>query len=305
MKKCLLFFSFFCFILSGLFSQRNVAVSYLQDSKGAITFSCLNNAFCNYILDFGFTEFTNLKCDRSLPLHQEVKPGYTKLFTISAIDPALATQFKFTSGSRKGCLQPVINPDFTYLLPISPGKQAQIYEMTPVKGTDSASGWYVIRIRMKAGDTIYASRKGIVNEIKDDDGSNDAGLTPQGVENYIEITHADCSFARYGILKKNGSFVHPGQLVKAGQPIGLVGGDQFGRGSDVRFSVYYYSYDNDSQTQDTGNRIPHYIVLQVWTKKNGKSRLKHGAEYISEFPAAVVNQETTAPSSKNTKSKKK
>lgn len=299
MKKFVFFFCLVCWVQSGIFAQRIVTISYQQDARGGTTFSCFNNAFCNYILDFGFTVFTNLKCDQPLPVHQEVKPGYTKLFTISAIDPAAAVQFKFTSGYQKGCLVPLINRDFTYLLPISPGRQAQVYEMTPDKGTDSASGWYVIRIRMKAGDTIYAARKGIVNETKDDDGSNDAGLQSTG-ENYIEITQADCSFARYGILKKNSAFVHPGQLVKAGQPIGLVGGDEFGRGSDVRFSVYYYSSDPKD-----GKRIPYYIILQIWTKKNGKARLKHGAEYISEFPASVIHQESPVAPAKSTKSKRK
>jgi hypothetical protein len=286
MKKSVFFFSLFCFMGISLYSQRVVTISYQQDSKGVTTFSCFNNAFCNYILDFGFTVFTNLKCDQPLPLHQEVKPGYTKLFAISVMDPNSPVQFKFTSGYQKGCMSPVINRDFTYLLPISPGRQAQIYEMTPEKGTDSASGWYVLRIRMNAGDTIYAARKGFVNEQEDDN---------------MEIVHADCSFARYGILKKNSAFVHTGQFVKAGQPIGLVGGDEFNRGSDVRFSVYYYQSD----IHDPGKRIPYYIPLQIWTRKNGKGRLKHGAEYISEFPASLINQESSPVPAKNTKSKKK
>ena len=79
--------------------------------------------------------------------------------------------------------------------------------------------------------------------------------------------------------------VKPGQAVKAGQPIGLVGGDSFGRGSDLRFSVYYYQEEEHS-----GGR--HYIIPLIWTKKNGKGRLKHGVIYTSEFPLAVLDQES-------------
>ncbi len=290
-----------------LFSQRMVEVKYDQDQKGDYTFSCVNYAYCNYILELGFNTFNNLKSDRSLPFHAEVKPGYNKLFTISAIDPQQPILFKYSSAFQKGCMHPIVNKDFTYLLPISPGKDAQVYEMSPDKIKDSSARtsdsayWYVLRFKMKLGDTIYAARKGIVNIVSDQNGANDAGQTSIGTENFIEIVHADCSFARYGILKKNNAFVKPGQLVKAGQPIGLIGGDSYGRGSDLRFSVYYYEEDNSALSQSAD---PHYIITQIWTKKNGKGRLKHGVIYTSEFPQALLNQENPKPAMKQPSKKK-
>ncbi len=130
--------------------------------------------------------------------------------------------------------------------------------------------------------------------MQDQNGANDAGQTSVGTENFIEIAQADCSFARYGILKKNSALVKPGQTVKAGQPIGLVGGDSYGRGSDLRFSVYYYQEENTAA--ETGSR--HYIITQIWTKNNGRGRLRQGVFYISEFPKAVLNQETLVPAPK-------
>jgi Peptidase family M23 len=270
-----------------LSAQRMIEVKYQQDQKGAYVFSCVNYAFCNYILDIGFTSFTNVKCDQPLPFHAEVKPGYNKLFNISAIDPQTAVQFNYKSGFQKGCIHPNVNQNIIYLLPITPGTQAQVYEMSPSKSSDSGS-WYVLRLKMKPGDTIYAARKGVVNDIQDQNGANDAGQASIGTENFIEIAQPDCSFAKYGILRKNSALVKPGQLVKTGQPIGLVGGDAYGRGSDLRFSVYYYQEENGMLNQTS---LSHYIVPQVWTKNNGKGRLKHGAIYVSEFPASVLNQE--------------
>jgi len=296
---------------ASLFSQRVIEIKYETDSKGAYVFSCFNNAYCNYILDFGFTTFTNLKCDQTLPFHGEVRPGYNKLFTISALDPQQATQFNYTSQYQKGCMHPAVNTGFTYLLPISPGKEAQSYEMSPDKLPDTSArtasksanernrdsiSWYVLRLKMKAGDTIYAARKGIVTELQDQEGANDAGQPSVNTENFIELVQADCSFARYGILKKKSALVKPGQAVRAGQPIGLVGGDSFGRGSDLRFSVYYYQQE-DHPGQSGGR---YYIIPQIWTKKNGKGRLKHGVVYTSEFPTTVLDQE----SPKKAKSKK-
>jgi murein DD-endopeptidase MepM/ murein hydrolase activator NlpD len=155
-------------------------------------------------------------------------------------------------------------------------------------------------MKMKSGDTIYAARKGLVNDIQDQSGANDAGQASIGTENFIEIAQSDCSFARYGILKKNSAMVKPGQLVKAGQPVGLVGGDTYGRGSDLRFSVYFYQEDNSILNKSA---ISHYVIPQIWTKNNGKGRLKHGAVYISEFPASVLNQETPVKKAQSSKRK--
>jgi Peptidase family M23 len=299
LKFCLIFI---LLIATGstLYSQRIIEVKYETDARGAYVFSCLNYAYCNYILDLGFTSFVNLKCDQPMPFHGEVKPGYTKLFTISAIDPQTPVQFKYIVDNQKGCMHPVINQDFTYLLPISPGKKAQVYEMSPLKPSDSVS-WYVLRLKMKPGDTIYAARKGIVNEVEDQNGANDAGQSSIGAENFIEIVQPDCSFAHYAILKKSSAMVKPGQSVKAGQPIGLVGGDSFGRGSDLKFSVYYH--EENGSSGNSRNSYLQYVITQIWTKTNGKGKLKHGAVYISEFPPAVLNQEIpkTTPKKKTTK----
>jgi hypothetical protein len=287
-KEFKLIFSCLLFFNASLLAQRVLEVKYEQDSKGSYTFSCFNNAYCNYILELGFTSLNNLKCDQSLPFHAEVKPGYNKLFTISAVDTQAPVQFKYTSTYQKGCIHPELNPDFIYLFPIKPGTSAQVFEMSPDKSTDSSS-WYVLRLKMKPGDTIYASRKGLVNIVHVQNGANDSGRVSIGTENFIEIAHADCSFARYGILRKNSAFVKQGELVKAGQAIGLVGGDTYGRGSDLRMSVYYYREDNGKLSQSA---VSHYVIMQIWTKQNGKGRLRHGAIYTSEFPDGIIKQET-------------
>jgi hypothetical protein len=97
------------------------------------------------------------------------------------------------------------------------------------------------------------------------------------------------------VFKKDGAFVHPGQTVEAGTALGLVGGDKFGRGSDVRFNVCYYQ----------GARSI-LLPMQFWTKKNGKGKLKHGGTYISEHPRVLLTQELpAAPKKKVTTPPKK
>ena len=264
------------------FSQRTVEVSYIQDTKGNYIFSGNNKAFCTYVLTVEFTTLENAKSDHALPYEAEVKPGINKLFTLSPVK-GMDVQLKYKSSYRKGCLHPVFSQDFTYLLPISPGKEAQAYEIWNTAnnaGTGQIDSSYTIRLKMKPGDTIYAARRGMVSAVDVSNTENDAGATTTGSWNFVEILHGDCSFGQYGVLKKDGAFVKPGQMVEAGTPIGLVGGDRYGRGSDIRFSVSYY-----------GGQFSAPTPLQFWTKKNGKGRLKHGGTYISEYPPAIITQE--------------
>jgi murein DD-endopeptidase MepM/ murein hydrolase activator NlpD len=266
-----------------LFSQRVIEVSYTQDSKGNLVFTCNNRAFCTYVLSVNFTTFQNAKADHTLPYEGEVKPGMNRLFTVSQ-EGAGDLQIKYTSSYQKGCLHPSINPAFTYILPIAPGKETQVFEMNKTPGTDGQDSGLIVRLKMQPGDTIYAARRGVVTAVRTNSAENDAGAAATDNWNAVEIVHGDCTFGQYGVFKKDGAFVHPGQTVEAGTPLGLVGGDKFGRGSDVRFNVSYYQGPRS---------IP--LPMQFWTKKNGKGKLKHGATYISEHPKAILSQEAPAP----------
>ncbi|HVY74962.1 MAG TPA: M23 family metallopeptidase [Puia sp.] len=298
MNRTLFLYLICLFIGESLFSQRVVDITYSQNAKGAYVFSAINLGFCNYILDIHFTSFDNVTSDQPLPYHGEIRPGTNRLFSLSPVHPNDPVKFNYATGFHKGCMHPTPDTGLVYLLPSGPNKEVQAYEMnSPVSAGEpdvKQNGWYVIRLRMKPGDTIYAARKGVVNVVEDSDGSNDAG--GGGPENYIEVVQADCSFARYGILRKNSALVKPGEPVKAGQPIGLVGGDTYGRGSDIRFSVFYTSEKDTAVNGAASWEIfRNYIPLIFWTKNNGKGKLKHGATYTAEFPVTILNQELPKP----------
>jgi murein DD-endopeptidase MepM/ murein hydrolase activator NlpD len=154
---------------------------------------------------------------------------------------------------------------------------------------------------MRSGDTIYAARRGVVTDLNTSSGQNDAGVSGPDADNFIEIVHKDCSFAEYGIIKKDGALVKPGQVVEAGQPIGLIGGDRFGRGSEARLSVTYNQTRDSAQSNGGTVVYSVYVPLKFWTKQNGKGKLRHGASYISEFPQNILTQELSKPATKRRK----
>jgi murein DD-endopeptidase MepM/ murein hydrolase activator NlpD len=277
----------FLFVLTALAgrAQRAVEISYTQDNAGHYFYTATNKAFCPYYIRIDFPVLDNLNADHPLPYDVELKPGPTKILTLSPIDKAKDTKVKYTVQTHKGQMHPTVNPNFTYLLPTGPAIETQAYRIpnTAVNSTfpGHQDSGYSVRLRAKPGDTIYAARRGVVSEIDVHNTENDAGATSTNGWNYVEVYHADGSFAEYGVVKKDGALVKPGQLVEAGTPVGIVGGDQYGRGSEIRFSVSYYPGVQNTQ-----------IPLQIWTKANGKGPLKQGAFYTGEFTKTLLTAET-------------
>jgi len=282
MKKAVLLL--FLLAAIGVRAQKIIDISYSVDNQGRYVFTANNKAWCTYVLRIDFPTLENLRADHSLPYEVELKPGPAKIMTLSPIEKGKDTKLNYKSTNRKGLLNPVVNPNFTYLLPTGPGIETQAYRI-PNKSAGSTPGGqdsgYSVRLRAKPGDTIYAARRGTVSAVDVSNTENDAGASTTTQWNFVEIFHADGSFAEYGILKKDGALVKPGQTVEAGAPIGIVGGDQYGRGSEIRFSVSYYSGVPNTQ-----------IPLVFWTKGNGKGQLKQGGFYTSEFTKALLTAET-------------
>lgn len=282
MKKAVLLL--FTLAALGARAQKIIDISYNVDPQGRYVFTANNKAFCTYVLRIDFPTLDNLRADHSLPYEVELKPGPAKIMTLSPIEKGKDTKLNYKSTNRKGLLHPVVNPNFTYLLPTGPGIETQAYRI-PNKPAGSTPGGqdsgYSVRLRAKPGDTIYAARRGVVSAVDASNTENDAGASTTTQWNYVEIFHADGSFAEYGILKKDGALIKSGQTVEAGAPVGIVGGDQYGRGSEIRFSVSYYSGVPNTQ-----------IPLVFWTKGNGKGQLKQGAFYTSEFTKALLTAET-------------
>lgn len=297
MKQILIWSAFFV-SLSGAVGgqQRLIEVSYQLDAQGIYNFYGINNGFCNYILEINFTSLENGRLNVDLPFRVMIPPGKSALFKLSKERPADAIVFKYTTQFIKGCIQAKPDTGFTYILPVATGKEVQAYVMdngqATGQGTAEAKNGYLLRLKMNPGDTIFAARSGRVVEVEDQNGQNDAGQNSIGTENYVEINHGDCSFGHYGILKKSSAMVSPGQSVQIGTPIGLVGGDRYGRGSEIRLSVCYNALEEQQNAGSPGGKIyREYLLLKCWTKFNGKGILKNGGTYTAERPRVVMDQE--------------
>lgn len=284
-----------------IFSQNKIIeIKYEKDRAGsAYVFECTNHSFVSYIVEINFSTLTNLSADVSLPFKGTVTPGSNRLFTLKPTGTSGTPNFNYSYSFRKGCLNSKPEVDFPYLLPIQADKTAQSFELYNISekyANESApKDWYALGIKTTEGDTIYASRKGVVGEVV----SDQKEVSGENVSfnrniNFIEIQQEDCTFAKYELFKENGVFVKVGEPVQAGQPLGVIGGRNFSSGSHVRLSVYYaYVETVKKEGKDTNKKnYSAYVPIQFWI--DGKlQKLEKNTTYKSEHPESIVTKEMT------------
>lgn len=145
---------------------------------------------------------------------------------------------KFNINQAFGDVHKVIKQN-NLALPFPKGKTYKIMQSN--KGSfshDDDYNKYAVDFDMKTGDTITSADDGfVVGVIKDYEfGKDDKKWTPYS--NFITIYHPQSGlFTQYVHLKKNGSFVKVGDVVKRNQPIGLSGATGFASGEHLHFNV--------------------------------------------------------------------
>jgi len=115
-----------------------------------------------------------------------------------------------------------------------------------------------IDIAVGEGTVVYATKSGIVSEIKTDIPGPIPGSTSYG--NYILINHGDGTMTRYAHLKYGGVMVSVGTMVNQGQAIALSGNTGGSTGPHLHYEVYVngvrvdpYNYLDTSVIGDAGS----------------------------------------------------
>jgi hypothetical protein len=287
--------------------EKKIAVRYQKNFRGEYEFFCDNHSWSDYTLVIDFPEFTNLHSDLPFPITVNVSPGSRMIFTLRKATEGPAAHFTYHYTTYRGRLSPKIDTGFTYLLPVAPGKETRIFELTYIgqyAGESLPKDWYALSLHTKAGDTIYAARRGRVTDMSDNANLQDSNYTYAHAENYIEIEHNDYTFGKYSVFRDGAIFVHPGDLVEAGQPLGIAGGDKYAGGPQIRFCVFYQLHQDvlDKDGNSTGRiQAWAYVPLYFWTKDGGRTRLVNKAAYTSEFPADLITREMSKKETKKWK----
>jgi murein DD-endopeptidase MepM/ murein hydrolase activator NlpD len=115
--------------------------------------------------------------------------------------------------------------------------------------THSGDRRYAYDFRMPVGSLITAARGGTVVVVVDHNSDADHEF---GHENLVFVSHDDGTLSLYFHLRQSGSLVSVGQVVRQGDPVGILGTS----GSIGRDLVPHLHFEAASQTRPTIRSLP-------------------------------------------------
>lgn len=192
-------------------------------------------------LQVNITTLKNLRSTGPIPFQTVVKNGTQPvfLFDLETVKPRSGTKFNFQYDFVSGDFTTAKHDDsHVYLLPFEHGTSHLLSQ--GYHGTFSHSDpgrEYAIDFTMPERTPVLAARNGTVVKVKTDSKRGGSSKSFEEHGNFITILHDDGSLAEYVHLIQSGSFVRPGQSVKAGERIALSGNTGRSTGPHLHFHV--------------------------------------------------------------------
>ena len=285
MKRSLFFL---CLLLSMAFARAQnvnpVKVTFIRSDNGEVTFWAENTSYAPHTVTISFSKLTNTTSAMDGD-SRNILVGHGKK-QLLILRPTIANRFvgfSYRTLSQKGNLSAKVDTNYVYLLPVAVGKTVRSNRMVSVESlikkptrTRRVTG---MAFKTNEGDTIMAARGGLVTEVEDQSASTTENKSFNATENYVEVYHKDGSFIRYKLFQNGGVFVSPGDEVISGQPLGIIGGANYKRGSHLRFTIFSPSLEN-------------YTFAPSFYLGGGKTgQPENNALYVSEHPQEIIMQE--------------
>ena len=138
--------------------------------------------------------------------------------------------------------------DHLYLFPYEKGKSYRILQSYGSRFSHRGLEQFAIDFNMKEGTPVHAARAGIVARIEE---SHNIGCWEDGCgkyANYIVVLHEDGTTGEYYHLMQDGALVDVGDVVEAGQKIGLSGNTGHTTMPHLHFAVYRASTWGNTQS---------------------------------------------------------
>ena len=128
--------------------------------------------------------------------------------------------------------------DRVYLFPYAEGSSYRILQSYGSRFSHRGLEQFAIDFNMSEGTPVHAARSGVVARIEE---AHDIGCWEDGCgkyANYIVVLHEDGTTGEYYHLQKDGALVEVGDVIEAGQKIGLSGNTGHTTMPHLHFAVY-------------------------------------------------------------------
>jgi len=290
---------------------NSLSITVEGTGPGGYTFFADNNSPDDFHVIITMTRLIQLRCECTLPFASNVGPGRTKLFSLKRDGLSDSHDYNYEWSFMVGHVNPKVKKDAVYLMPIANGVITETIELKniqeaygdelPAEEELPAENFYGIGFKMHRGDTIYAARDGKVRSIKDGRESRKENSVFSRDENEISILHKDKTIATYSIIR-NGSFlVKERESIVAGQPLAIVGGDNYTVGPHVRFMLSYLYFDERHASDHTYKW--HYLKPAFATERHKPKVLEDKVAYKAVRPEDVLIQDLSKRAIKRRKKK--
>jgi len=225
---------------------QDIEIKTDLDNKGEYSFKAINHSQRPYFVVMDFINLVGTCSDTPGFVHR-VEPGERQLCTVKSpqgASPFSSYAFRYFTSNPSART----DPDYPYLIPVKNGTSTEVFQVDNIHsifGRSAPANWYCLGFSTNAGDTIYASRGGIVVENKMSVKEKDRDAWYNRDFNYVLILHDDGTVARYSQLENNKVFPKIGDRVIASQPVGLASAGNNLTRSQVLLLVYHANIKNN------------------------------------------------------------
>ncbi len=227
-----------------------------------------------------------------------VIPGYNEVMKFTREKNAMNYNLSYKSQYFPGrALRKVPDTTFGYLLPITAGNRLKVTlisttvtSMSQQLKSESRGTGFILKL----GDTICASRTGIVYECSDTarEGEKTETIYRRG-RNRIQVQHRDGSLGIYAITVPIQLLVKPGDEVFPGQPIAVLNNES------EKYRMYFLTcYLDEKKLLNAGisDNSSYYTYIShhfFGSQEEKSSTLQAGKEYTAEHPKEIIASEMT------------